>query len=48
MRTFQKENFTELSLCLIRTLDAMGLPIKVQKNQKVLFDGPQKNASFVH
>mgnify|MGYP001286172102 CR=1 FL=1 len=34
MRTFSKANLTELSLCLIRTLDAMGLPIKVQKNQK--------------
>ena len=42
MRTFQKVDLRELSLCLIRTLDAMGPPIKVQKKQKLLFDGSPK------
>ena len=36
MRTFQKVDLRELSLCLIRTLDAMGPPIKVQKKTKII------------
>lgn len=39
MRTFQKVDLRELSLCVIRTLDAMGPTIKLQNNQKVLLDG---------
>ena len=39
MRTFQKVDLRELSLCVIRTLDAMGPTSKLQNNQKVLLDG---------
>ena len=37
MRTFQKADSSEQSLCLIRTLDAMGLPIRLQKKFTIYY-----------